>query len=517
MNALVYLFYVKFKAMIRSLFSKWSSGLVTIAAMLFFVFMFITLFSNRNLMQQTLVTDGIQGIVTLYVGFAMFMMVMMTFQKRTAIVTNDDANYIFAGPFSKKQVLSYLMADTLKGTLLYGLGLTAYSVIYLMDETVTLSFIIFLLIGSILMFYFAFGLITFFYFYEMDNSHAKLVKRTVVALVLIYIGILFGLSVMNSESIKIAITSFTKDPLFYFVPVFGWIKYGLIGVLSHDNVAVLIGYGTTFLVCIIITVLTVNIKGDFYEQAIQDAEWVTDLKQKVKENGNNGTLNRKISEVKNASFSKGAGAIASKNILIMKKTRNWIGMQEIIMIVIYLFMSYFMGQGFTFYRSMLVIVVMMGINADSFSKELKLSYIYLIPDEPLNKLINLVVPVILRMALMLVVAIAPCAIIFQVSFVELVGCYIQSFSTAIIFIAAGLWSVRLMKSNTTPIVETYLKMFIMLIATIPSLVVIVLLEVTLQSGIIMSSLIMMICNLIVGGLLIYSCKSMLNGTNVIAD
>lgn len=55
--------------------------------------------------------------------------------------------------------------------------------------------------------------------------------------------------------------------------------------------------------------------------------------------------------MKQARFGSGAAALVSKNLLILRKTRRLLSLQEVLLIVIYLGIVWMNGQGFTFISS----------------------------------------------------------------------------------------------------------------------------------------------------------------------
>ena len=109
MNALSYLFFVKLKAQLRRLFSKPTSAIVTLLVVGFFGFSIYSAVQNREMMSAMMNVQSVQGWMMLFCGYVLFLMTIMILQKRSAIVTRDDAQFIFAGPFTRKQTLAYLL------------------------------------------------------------------------------------------------------------------------------------------------------------------------------------------------------------------------------------------------------------------------------------------------------------------------------------------------------------------------------------------------------------------------
>ncbi len=138
MNALSYLFFVKLKAQLRRLFSKPTSAIVTLLVVGFFGFSIYSAVRNREMMSAMMNVQSVQGWMMLFCGYVLFLMTIMILQKRSAIVTRDDAQFIFAGPFTRKQTLAYLLIETVEGSLIYALIAVAY-ILMMMSSTVILT------------------------------------------------------------------------------------------------------------------------------------------------------------------------------------------------------------------------------------------------------------------------------------------------------------------------------------------------------------------------------------------
>ncbi len=304
MNALSYLFFVKLKAQLRRLFSKPTSAIVTllVVGVLRIFYLFGGAESGNDVgNDERSVSAGLDDVV---LRLCAVLMTIMILQKRSAIVTRDDAQFIFAGPFTRKQTLAYLLIETVEGSLLYALIAVAY-ILMMMSSTVilTVPLVLSLILSSLLMFYFAFALFTWFYFLELVKPRAKWLKYGFLAVLLGFIGLIAIRNVgFDGGGIQSTITRFVADPLFNWVPVFGWCKMALIGLVSQDMTTCLIGFAATLLVCAGITALILNVKGDFYEQAIMDAEWISELRQNARVRRSSGGTNEKVVSVKQARF-----------------------------------------------------------------------------------------------------------------------------------------------------------------------------------------------------------------------
>ena len=62
---------------------------------------------------------------------------------------------------------------------------------------------------------------------------------------------------------------FVQSNLFYVVPIFGWMKLALIAYVEHNYLLVTLGYLLLCGAVILVYVLFIGYRGDFYEQALQ--------------------------------------------------------------------------------------------------------------------------------------------------------------------------------------------------------------------------------------------------------
>ena len=518
MNALSYLFFVKLKAQLRRLFSKPVSAIVTLFVLAFFGFSIYSAVSNREMMSAMMNVQSVQGWMMLFCGYVLFLMTVMILQKRSAIVTRDDAQFIFAGPFTRKQTLAYLLIETVEGSLIYALIAVAY-ILMMMSSTVilTVPLVLSLILSSLLMFYFAFALFTWFYFLELVKPQAKWIKYGFLAVLLGFIGLIAIRNVGVDGGIQSTITRFVADPLFNWVPVFGWCKMALIGLVSQDMTACLIGFAATLLVCAGITALILNVKGDFYEQAIMDAEWISELRQNARARRAQSQTHEKVVSVKQARFGSGAAALVSKNLLILRKTRRLLSLQEVLLIVIYLGIVWMNGQGFSFYQLFVLIVLFTSAKTDRIAQDLRVFYLYLIPDRPMKKLAALMVPSMLHIVAVVFASLVLCPFVLGSSWAELVPAALMMTGFGWLFLSASLVCLRLMKSRSTPLMEQMIKMVFCLILAIPYGITVVTLVMIPGVPAFMIQLAGLIVNGVIGLACLALATPLLSGNNLMAD
>lgn len=525
MEALTYLFFTKIKGTIRNIFSNAVSGIITFLGLLFVVFLTVMIFATKDELGEVVSISDVHSLIMMYLGVMFFFSGVLFLQKRTALVYKADANYIFSGPFTRKTVLNYLLVDSVKGSVLYAL----FAVFYLCMfagylPAVTPMFVVISFVTSILLLFLMLGIITYLYLLEVTNPHAKQIKVGFIICLAVIVLMLFAKNFLASPSdIQAAVAAFLEDPLFYFVPLFGYTKLCLIGFVEGNVAKFIAGLSLDILAAVILWILIVNVKGDFYEKVMDDAEWADEVRAQSKLGKTKDDMNKKLSEVKDAEFRSGAAAIASKNMLELRKTRNWLRKQEAFLMLFYLALAFFMGMDYTFFQYYILIILLMSANTDFIVQDLKRHYIYLIPDKPFKKIMYLIQPMILKMGIMVLFGLTVGFVAFRPSIVEYIMSILNILSYGVMFTAGSIWSIRLLKSGNNVFAEQMIKMLVILAACIPA--VIASIAVVLLSGdavsydMLMSivSVASVICNGVVGFLFIYFAKDMMNGANIMAD
>ena len=520
MAALWYLFFTKMKAAVRNVFSKPFPALLTILALALFGFLaFLSLTSPKMALASNV--SSIERLVMLLLGYVTFMLGVMLFQPRTALVKIQDAHYVFAGPFSRSQILTYLLVDTMQGSMLFAIGTVFYFMILTTGIGMSAGFMIFLIIQILVLYYFIFVLITYFYLLEITRDDIKKIKLVLGILLVVIVGGVFlrNLLIVGFDFQK-GFAMFISDPLFNYLPMLGWAKWALMSMAANAYETTLLAFGLSMGACVLITWLTLHVKGDFYEKAYQDSIWYADLRQNMRE-GKSTARNFKVKEVNNAKFLEGTKAILSKNVLELRKTKSWLRKQDLFLMLFYLLLAKLMGMDFVFFQYYILIVLMMSVNTDYVIQELKKHYIYLIPEKPFQKLLYLVLPVIARLMALVIFALIPAWIVFRVHVFDVLSAFVNLAGYALVFVGGNIWSLKIMKSRNNAVVEQFLKLGVLLVAIIPAVALSVgiaalvpLNQEQLMTVIAVSSMAM---NILIGGLFILNAKSMLLGTNLMAD
>lgn len=145
--------------------------------------------------------------------------------------------------------------------------------------------------------------------------YSKLIPAIIIAFVALIIIVIY----IQTGNYKTLFIDFIKADLFYIVPVFGWMKLVLVAYVEQNYQLVLLGFGCLLGAIILVYALFINYKGNFYEQALQDALDLSRRMKKVKAGNQDALRNIKIKKSVSGNFKQGAYAVMSKNILLMKR------------------------------------------------------------------------------------------------------------------------------------------------------------------------------------------------------
>lgn len=520
MSPLLKLWFIKQWATLRNLFRKPTSAIFTILIIIVYGGLFLTMLFSDTFMSASI--RDIHNAVMLSLGFAAMLVLSLLWQKRKALFFETDSFYLFSGPYTRAQIMRYLMGQTFLQSLMFSLICVFMLVCFGGGIAYTPLFITSCIIGYLLMFCFFLIFTDYLYILSITNEKYKKASRiTIGVFALLILGIFLITLAQNHFVIRSGLDSFIQSDLFYLVPLFGWVKLLLISSISGNILFVTLTYAILFLANAILYYFFINFKGDFYEQAMMDSVELTEYMKQVKAGKQNAMkLNAKVHQA-NISFRKGAGAIFSKNFLIMKKTRDFLRLQEIGIIVFYFIISLFTGLGFGMFCYMLIIWIFQTLQTCDLMQELKNYQIYLIPANPFSKLWNAMLPTLLKLSILIIASVIISGLFFQMPITEILQYCIMLLGYALVFLSATVLSIRILKSRSNMMVENLLRMLIILACSLPSAILMI--YIVVQQGnfdpnvIAMISYLSLALNFVVSFSILYFCKGMMNGRELNSD
>lgn len=517
MKSLIYLSLTKLKGTIRNQFRTATSAIITTLMILLYGALVVMVFVNSSAYVPETMQISTNMAILAGVGMVALLSVTVILNKRKALVYDTDAHYLFAGPYSRKQVNGYILVQTAVQSLLY--GLLACFMMAMLSMKGYFSIPLFLISLLVLSMTFSIFLLATDYIYMwslVDKKH-RMWNYILAALVLVWMGtVLFFSMQRNGYELKNGFLEFALGRDFYSVPFFGWAKQVLNAFVEREYLSMLPGLLLLLACNAVLVILFLGFNKDIAEQAVKDAEEVSEFMRKAKQNRSSVQVeDKKIKKIK-GEFPQGARAVFYKNMLIMRKTGNFLRKQDVLIIIIYFLVSYASPKGSRFY----MFCYMMGIwlfnllNDADLLGDLKNYQIYLIPEHPLKKLVYAILPAYLKIAVVISASVLFVGVFNKMPLVLIIQYLVMLLGYGMIFIAGTVLSVRILKSRTNIMLENLLRMLIVLVTAIPSVVVGVLIFVLFKNaGLLMTvmSVTTLVMNFAVSILTIIACQGMMNG------
>lgn len=517
MKSLFYLSMTKWKGTIRNQFRSISSGILTIFMVLLYGGLFVAVFLIPSDAMSEVMNMQFNTALLMGLGVLALLCVTVLMNKRKALVYDTDAFYLFAGPYTRKQINGFILVQTWFQSAIYGLICSYVTAMMSFGSGFTVSMMLFSFVIYWLIMAFFLTLTDYIYLWSLVKKKHEIWNYVVVLLVVFSAAAVFFLSVQRTGyDLKNGYMDFALSREFYMVPFFGWGKWAINAFSQGNYVSML--WGILLLVgCnLVLGILFLHFQKDIVEQAVEDAKSVSDYMRKVRANKGNSIMDTKKVKGIKGEFPEGAKAIFYKNMLMMRKTGNFLRKQDIFVIVLYFVISYVCMPGHRFYMFCYMMMIwMFGLMNDAeLLGDLKNYQIYLIPEKPLKKLFYAVIPAYLKIGIILGTAIIFSGVLNRMPVLDIVQYALMLLGYAMIFLAGTVLSVRLLKSRTNVMMENLLRMLIILVCAIPSSVLGVLCYFIfrdLNMIVMVTSIFTLVLNFGVSILIMVACQGMMNG------
>lgn len=511
MKSLLYLWRLKLKAQIRYYFRKLSSALLSLFLILIYGGIFALLFIRCDNVQMTL-TQELSNVILITIGFLAMMLMTTLLSSKKALFYGEDAYFLFSGPFSRKQILSYLSFQTVTQSLMLEFFVLYLFSAFSLDITINWMFIVIMMV-SIFIIIVSFLILTdYFYLLSVGDKRYKKIPYVLFGVFMILLFGIILLAVLKNGFNKYAFIEFINSSMFYIIPFFGWLKLILISYLQHKYFYTMLGFALLIIGAVISYMLLISYKGDFYEQALNDSIEMSRILKDARKGKT--AVKAKVKKDVQGTFKDGAYAVMSKNILLMKKTKQWITQSDIIVLVIYIAMTLLTDLGFGFFVYMMIMYVFSSLQQSDLYTELNNYRIYLIPDKPLKKMISVILPTFLKTSIITLLCLSLVGIFYHIQIIDLIHYCLMLLGYICILISATVLSIRLLKSRSSALSENLFRMILMLICSIPSIVLTVVFFMNGSSNqwiVFMISYSSLIMNFIISFVILYLCRNMMNG------
>ena len=465
--------------------------------------------------------DGDLNIIVscILLGIGLLLSNAMLSSNQNGIFTLQDANFLFQAPIKPAYVLFMAILQIVPTSLLTALMFTFYIPFLTGTSMGVGEYLLTLLLTSLLI---AFTYLVFYYIYILDTEYKGIRKKSKYVLwaVIGLIALAF-LAVFYFKGFNIydAAKTFFSSPFYNALPLFGWAKWGVMGTIEKQYLtaylpALLLMLGTNLLLIYAI----MRCKADFYEQALSDSYKINEILESAKTNNYDVRSVAKVKKkMQKGSFKSGAAALLSKQFLEMRKTSTTFVFRELISGLVYIVVAYFMKMSFVFVFYMILFMSLSASTSDTWNRDFKKPYIFLIPESSLKKVMYSVLPSFFKTVFNGTVILLLSGIVFKAPVTDLLAYIIIYASFSMVFVLTEVLSYRVMNGLKSAVALAFLRSLFAMLGAIPSAIAAVILMIILQDAfaIIYIAPIIVLMNLAVSLLMAFLSRSLFESSELV--
>ena len=402
----------------------------------------------------------LHGVYLAAMLFIMVSSVLTGVKSGATFFKMSDVNFLFVSPISPKEILAYGLVKqmltsmfTMLFLLFYG-GTAAEAFGVVPWQLVTL-------IAGIALMVFTIQLITLlvYSFASGRPRRVLLVKACVYAVPSILVAFILASFLANGSGME-ALYAAVASPYLAFMPVVGWIKGMVFGVIE-GNVSGAVIYSVLNLLTLAGSIfLFARSNPDYYEDVLQATESTFQLKKSVREGRPFNNRNVKLPKVTDTGIHHGWGANTfffkhlrqdkRKSRIPFVRTYTLVITAANLVLAVFL-RSIFASDSNAFPTGMLMAgslavscYILFFFNAaGDWSQELMKPYIYLVPESPFSKLIWASMSTVLKPAVDGIILFTVLGIFLRANPATAILCMLIYASTGFLFTAGNVLSQRL--------------------------------------------------------------------------
>ena len=447
-SPLIYLLLTKLKNQIKSFFK--SPGKI-IYLVIIVVLIGVTLIggtsADRQPDREIRDISELTAIITVFYSLMFVMMTNKGFSSGASMFSMADVNMIFTGPFRQQKVLFYGLFQQLGTSLLLGIFIIFQYTWLHNSYNIAYGQLLIILIGYALTVFFAqIAAMVIYSFTSADEKRKNILKGAFYTMVGGFLAYIAVRSIGDqAHMLQKAVEAFNSTVIKLF-PVSGWTGRAASGFLTGNANEVIYG----LLLCAAFLVLLVCLitygKQDYYEDVLKSSEIMQSAITARKE-GRVGDAAPRNVKIGKTGIAKGFGAstIYYKHKLENRRARVLIlepmSLTFAIMTIAFAFFMKNMGISTIFVTA--TTLQFFTVALGRFNKELIKPYIYMIPEQPLKKMLYGLTEALPSAVTEAIVIFVPIAFILSLNPVETVFCILARITYAFLFTAVNIAVTRL--------------------------------------------------------------------------
>lgn len=472
MGALDYLFLTRLKNQAKQLVKKPSK---LIFVLIFVLALAVTILPSAG---EEIIYGSYRSIEEFYAIVAiLYAMLFVTvakngFSNGGSIFSMADVNLIFVSPIKATSALFFGMLQQLGKSLYLGVFLLFQYTLAREYYGIEYTTLILVAVGYGLTALFSQMIATLIYMAVGSSD-----KKTAVGKMLFYgivalfaaIAVIKG-DLISSFDIGNAVSALRSDVMYLF-PVSGFVTLGIEGAVSGEATRLLISIGVGIAFSLAYYLILSRVKGDYYEDVLLSAEVSFSAITAAKE-GKAPELTPKKVRVGKSGFTKGFGVsvIREKHKTENRRSRvlilDKISLVVTVMLAIY---SFLLPDVVTVFVTS-VYALTLTVATGRWAKELNSPYVYLIPEKPFKKLINMLWEQIPKIIVESIICFIPVHFILEPEISLTVSLIVARIGFGFVFIGANLIMQRLFGTAERRLLTVTVYMLITLLMSVPAVI-----------------------------------------------
>lgn len=391
MSSLVFLLSRKLKNRLKEMIRR-PSELIVLAV--FVALMGLTVFAGNSGSLPERGARSIEEFFAIVLALYVFEFVLIAkngFLNGASMFSMADANFLFTAPKKPQSVLTFGLFSQLGRSLMLGVFiLYQYSWVH---DTYGVGFkeIIAVLVGYAAVAFLSQMLAMLLYsLTSASDKRCKTAKVIFYAVIAAFIGYLAYTSFNAGDDLISSVCKNANSPVMNFFPIAGFVRYGVVCAVSGNFKGLFVPV-LCFVLCVVaFYVLVSKLKSDYYEDVLKATE-VSFSAITARKEGKAAEAAPRNVRVGKTGFSKGVGAsaIAEKHSIENRRSKVFIlDMLSLIFALITIGFAFFVKDALSAF-TMNVYFSIFTVGSGRWAKELLLPYVYLIPESPFKKLLNM--------------------------------------------------------------------------------------------------------------------------------
>ncbi|MEG1254939.1 putative ABC exporter domain-containing protein [Clostridium sp.] len=488
---------------------------IIIIALMGFVFVSSAMSDSSSMSSGNLRSMSELGAIILALFMFLFIsQIMQGLSTGSTFFKMCDVNLLFVSPTSPNKILVY--------GLVRQMGMSLLMAVFILFQGAVLKNAYGVGIGGVLIIFLGYFVLTFvssvvsiaIYSVTSGDEKKKTVVKGIIYLTIIPVIASILLNIKNGQIGIEAVVNGINSPWLEWIPFAGWIKAitygGLIGEISN-----LLVYSIAILLSVVLLIIIIiKNNNNYYEDVLQATESMHTRMQNAKEGRVVETKDTKKIKLKHSGINhgKGASVFFFKHMLENKRAGKFffdsITIFQIIFVIIF---TLVVGKeaGIIFVFGMSTYMQLFTSFTGRWVRELKVNFIYLIPQNPLKKLLYSISEGILKCLFDGILIFVSAGIILKATPVEIIICIVARIGFGILFISGDVLSQRIFGEVTSKGLLLFLNILALIVIAIPGVIAAIVIGVITNIGTV-SIMATFVWNVVISFIIIGLCRNILH-------